>query len=231
VTRIYENPKSRSLLIILEGLGVSLAAHAFGGFYLAPKLIYDYEIMLPPVTIALLLTSSLSPVIAIVYLALRLKFIPNFRINKGSVVWVILGTILICTGIYLVNIITGGSYYSEEILRVPTPYQYFNLALIIVWTSTAEEILFRGYFFENLRRSWGNLIAIFVVSALFVIPHGIWGALYFTQRMPNFSLVVFSIVLTSIFVSSIIYTVTYLKAGLPAAILVHIFGNLFFYYL
>jgi membrane protease YdiL (CAAX protease family) len=146
VTRIYENPKSRSLLIILEGLGVSLAAHAFGGFYLAPKLIYDYEIMLPPVTIALLLTSSLSPVIAIVYLALRLKFIPNFRINKGSVVWVILGTILICTGIYLVNIITGGSYYSEEILRVPTPYQYFNLALIIVWTSTAEEILFRGYF-------------------------------------------------------------------------------------
>lgn len=226
---IYKNPKTRSLLIALEGLGVSLVAHAFGGYYLVPKISYEYELILPPVTVALLFTSSLSLVVAIIYIALRLKFIPNFRINKKAILFVIPGTIFVCTGIYVEHLLSGGgSYYMEEILRVPTSYLYLNLFLIIIWGSFAEEILFRGYFFENLRKSWGNLIALFIVSVLFVIPHGIWGAVYFSQSIPNFSVVVFCIVLVSIFISSIIITGTYIKGGLFSAVFVHIFANLFF---
>ena len=206
--------KCKSILIALEGFIVSIAAHAAGGYYFAPLLAERFPQLFFS-NIMMLSSSAISPLIAIVYLAVRVKFFPKVSINKRVLTYLLSGVIMAWI-IAFTSVLLWGMGTPFE-LKVPHPYYYLNLLLIVLWIPILEEILNRGYFFEILRQDWGDKIALLFSSILFVLLHGIWGRI-------DMSLIF-------IFLYSVIFTLVYMKGGLIASIGAHSFVNLYLAYL
>jgi membrane protease YdiL (CAAX protease family) len=212
-----DNLKIKSVIIVLEGFGVLIAFHAIGGYYCAPKVVEVFP-EIPLITVSMLFSSAMSPVIAIIYLALRTKFIPKFTIKKEIFTYILAGIVMAWIVVFISVLLSGKeSSFAQEILKTPRPYYYLNLFLFILWGPLLEETLVRGYFFEILRQKLNDIIALVFSSILFVIPHGIWG--------------IFSINLFFIFMYSVIFTLMYIQGGLIVSISVHAFVNFYLLYL
>lgn len=209
----------KSILVALKGFGILIIAHAVGGavgvYLLAPRLAF-YGI--PLVTVAMLSSSAISALVAIIYLKLTTKFFPNFSPKKAIFLYLFSG-IFASWIVSLPQVLLLGkeSAFIQDILKTSYPYYYLNLFLFILWGPLLEETLYRGYFFEILRRDWGNGKAFLFSSILFVFFHGLWGT--------------FNINLFFIFFYSAIFTLLYIEGGLVASIIVHSFVNFYLVYL
>jgi len=174
-----------------------IAAHAAGGYYFAPLLEEKFPQLFFS-NVMMLSSSAISPLIAIVYLAVRVKIFPKVSINKRVLTYLLSGVIMAWI-IAFTSVLLGGMETPFE-LKVPHPYYYLNLFLIVLWMPILEEILNRGYFFEILRQDRGGKMALLFSSILFVLLHGIWGRI-------DMSLIF-------IFLYSVIFTLVYMKGGL-----------------
>lgn len=208
--------KRKNTFVIIEAFLIWLIVHAIGGYYFAPKLAEVFP-KTPPLVIGLLSSSAISPLAAMVYLALRTRFIPKFIIKKEMSFYIPAGIIGAWVVAYTNLFVSSNKIpFAQEIHGVAHPYFYFTLFLVLIWGPFLEETLNRGYFFELLRTNWGDALALLFSSTLFVLFHGIWGG--------------FSINLLFIFLYSVIFTAVYMGGGLVASIAVHASINLYLLY-
>jgi membrane protease YdiL (CAAX protease family) len=223
-------PKTKSIRIIFEGICINVIAHAVGGFYLAPVIAKVFNDV-PSLTISLLSSAAFSPFAAIIYIAIRLRIIPSFKANKNTFVYIIAGIAVALLLRHLITSISGSKYkFVLEVLQTPYPYIYINLFILLIWTPVVEEILFRGYFFEILENKWGLLIALISSSIIFALIHGLWGVLWL-EGLTVGIIISFLLWLFFIFLGSLLLTAIYIKGGLIAAIMVHVFMNSYLLYL
>lgn len=228
---LYKNSKTRSGLIVFEGFGIALLSHTLGGYYLAPHIAYSFP-SLPHQTVGMLSTSAISPVAAIIYLAFRLRYLPRFKIKRETFILVVPAIILIWLITIIGTLLLGKEdIIAQEVLRTPKPFLYLNVFLLIFWGPLVEEVLFRGYLFETLRKIRGDIFALCATSILFVIPHGLWWHLYYIQDALPGNFLIFGISLVFIGVYSAIYTALYIAGGLITAIVAHMFTNFYLLYL
>jgi len=214
---VNSSEKIKSALIVLEGFTILIICHAIGGYYFAPILV-RYFSRLPLLTISMISSSAVSPVLAIFYVAVRVKFLPKFKLTREIFMYILSGIVMAWI-VSIINVLISGRDISlaQGILRTPPPYYYLNLFLLIFWGPFLEEILFRGYFFELFRQKSNDVKALLVTSLLFVIPHGIWGS--------------FDINLFFIFLNSSVFTLMYIQGGLITSIMIHAFVNFYLLYL
>lgn len=211
-----DSSKRKSLIVVLEGFGILIAAHAIGGYYLAPELANIFP-KIPRLTIAMLSTSALSPVVVIIYLVFRVNFLPELSIKKIKFRYLFTGIVLALITVYVNTLFfSAKNPLAQKIIKMPLLYFYLSSFLLVIWGPFIEEILCRGYFFEILKRNWGTIIAMFFSSILFTLPHGIWGT--------------FNIALLFVFLNSLILTLSYIWGGLATSILVHVFVNSYMFY-
>lgn len=209
--------KGKSVITVLEGFGILLVAHAIGGYCFSQRLASVFNKM-PLVTVEMLSSSAVSPIVAIIYLAWRCKFVPKFSISRETFLCFIAGIVLVWIVAFVSLLYFDRRIpFAQEIIKTNYPYYYLNLFLVVLWGPLLEETLVRGYFFEILKGSWSNTTALLLSSILFVIFHGIWGT--------------FDISLLLILLYSIIFTLIYIEGGLIASIVVHAFANFYLTYL
>ena len=114
--------KRKSTTVVLEGFVIFLIAHALGGYYCAPKLAEAFPTM-PQLTVAMLSSSTISPGIALLYLALRTKFIPRFNIKREAFISILPGIIMAWIVVFVSVLLSGKeSPFGQEILKTPPPY-------------------------------------------------------------------------------------------------------------
>lgn len=153
-----------------------------------------------------------------VYMSLRLNYIPPIGLRKKVIESIVFGVILSWLAVFIQTLFLGKEISeAKDILRVAHPYFYPTLFLLVVWGPILEEALTRGYFFEILRVKWKDTFALLLSTFLFLLPHGIWGD--------------FGIGLFFIFVYSLIFTAVYVHGGLFASIATHMFVNFYLFYL
>jgi membrane protease YdiL (CAAX protease family) len=213
---LLSDDKRKTAVFVAFGFIFQVVSHEIGGYCLAPRLAEVFP-KVPLLTLGMLSSSAISPLIAITYFFLISKFVPRIAIDK-NVIFVSLSGIVLAYFVILGDILFIGRYIqlAQDIISVKGKWYYLTLFLLIVWGPLLEETLYRGYIFEILRKNWGNVLATLFSSILFVIFHGIWGEL-------NFSLVF-------IFLYSILFTCIYIQGGLVSSVLVHSFVNSFLFY-
>lgn len=212
-----ELSKSKSFGIALEGFLIWVVSWILGEFFAIS--LAEMNPDMPLISAEMITSPGISPLMAIGYMWLRLRYIPIVMVNQE----VFLGT---CAGILLAWLVTfmGVLFLgrevslAQEILKTRhSPYFYPTLFLFVAWGPFLEETLARGYFFELLRRSWGDPAGLVVSSFLFVIFHAIFGGV--------------GLGLLFIFLWSVILTIVYMQSGLIASILTHMFVNFYLTYL
>lgn len=192
--------------------------YLIGGFFLAPKLEVLFPEM-PLLTIAILSSSVFSTFFAILYLSLRLKFIPKVMLNKDVFIFSLSGA-LAAWLVAFVSVIYAGSadiFLAKQIYSIKQPYFLPTLSLLVFFGPCLEEVLYRGYFFESLRREHGNLIALLFSSLLFASFHGIFG---------NFNFSLFFV-----FLYSVVFTFAYIGGGILSSIMAHSLLNFYLFYI
>lgn len=209
--------KSQSIIVTIEGFAVDMISHWIGGGYFGWILSELYPDM-PEITAGMLASSDISPVIAMAYISLRIKYMPAFRIKSKKIENLLAGIVLAWIVVFLQTLFLGKEIsLAEDILNLPRPYFYVSLFSLMVWGPLIEETLTRGYFFEILRRKWGDTVALLISTLLFIIPHALGGyglpALFFT------------------FLGSAVFTFVYIQGGLIPAILTHMFVNSYLVFL
>ena len=102
--------------------------------------------------------------------------------------------------------------------------QYISGAMLIaLWiifafvNSTAEELFWRGYLFDNL--SWAPLVKILLSTALFMLSHLAWGVFSVTIRHP---LMIAPLLIMGIVWGYVYHKTNSLKWCIPAHFLVNI---------
>lgn len=209
--------ESKTPQFIIAAFGICMVAHAVGGYFLGPNLAKIFP-EIPQLTMSMLASSSLSPLIALFYIGFATKFIPRLNIKRELLTYIPAGIIMVWITVFLSVLILGKEIpLAKNILKTPRPYYYLNLFMLIAWGPLLEETLYRGYFFELLKRVWGNRWAFLFSSFLFVLFHGIWGG--------------FGIGLFFVFFYSAIFTLLYIEGGLVASIMVHSFCNFYLMYM
>jgi membrane protease YdiL (CAAX protease family) len=200
----------------LTGFSILFGTNVVNGFFLRPLLAEIFP-QFPWITLGLLLSVTNAPLAAFIYLILRIGFVPKFSIERETFLWSVgTGMALIWTVNSAQTLVLGQiSVQMQGILNASPSYYLLNLFLLILWGPFVEEIFFRGYFLEILYQKHSTLKALLFSSALFTFGH-VWGGF-------NGSLVF-------IFLASVVFSLVYIKGGLVASILVHIFANADFFY-
>ncbi len=211
-----EIAKKNSAFFVVEGFVVLVLAHICGG-YVASTLI-EKGSNIPPLSLYIIFTSALSPVVAIIYLVFRTHIILPILISSNIFKATIAGVIFMWLVAFIQIIFIGRDMYlSPKLLEVSHPFDYINIFLCVCWAPLVEEALFRGYFLNMLMRKWGLWIAILASSTLFVVAH-----LLFAPGTSN------TINMALLFTRSIIVSFAFIQGGFIAAVLVHSFNNLYF---
>ena len=212
-----KNEVVKSAAISLEVFLVLVAAHALGGYFLAPKL-SNILPGVPTLTVAILASSTFSPIVTIAYAVLRFKFLPNVYFSKKTLVFIFFG-VLVSISISFLNIFISGRIipFAESFLHLPYSYFYFSVFLLIVFVPILEEVLYRCYVFELLKKGFGNWLSLFLVSSLFFLFHGIWGG--------------FDLSTIFLFFYSVVFTFVYVKGGVLASVASHVSVNCFLFFI
>ena len=112
---------------------------------------------------------------------------------------------------------------AQAILEAYPYYFELNLFLSIIWGPFIEEVLFRGYFLEILKSSWSVKASILVSSLLFTIGHKGLAEILLNGKWHY----IMSVLM--IFLSSVVFSAAYIRGGLLAAAIIHMFANLYFF--
>jgi len=211
-------PKVSQLIVVLEGFLVWEVSYWFGGNYVAPTILQSFP-SLPLITIATISSTILGLIVGIAYMAIRLKFVPPIEVTSTTIVAALVGILVTWFIASLSNAVVfgGGVLLFEEVGKISQPfYFYFTAFLVIGLGPLLEETVVRGYFFEILKGSWGDATGLLISSFLFVTAHAISG--------------VFGAGLFFIGLDSIIFTFVYIKGGLIASGLTHVFLNSYWFY-
>jgi membrane protease YdiL (CAAX protease family) len=143
---------------------------------------------------------------------------PKLNVGYDSVRGAIGGIVLVWLGMFVALVFFDReNIYAKSILALPAPYQYHAVFSLVIWSPLLEEILARGYFFELLHKEGNPFFALVLSTALFVVPHGIWG-----EWGAGLVLITFS---------SIVCTFAYTQGGIWAAAVTHVFANGFILFL
>lgn len=202
---------SKDFIFVIENFIVLLLIHSVGGYFFAPILINTYP-HIPEITLRLICSTAVSPVVAICYLAFRSGFIPRNIVNRETFSATVSGIIFVWL-MYFVKLLIFGKY---SVANPSTFYYLIKIFIIVIWAPLIEEILFRGYYYELLK-SKGDVFAILVSSTMFVMAHAI-----FVGSGIDFYLL---LELTLLFLHSIIYCVVYKRGGLASSVLTHVFTS------
>ena len=211
--QLLNSSRTKSLLLVIESLVLCMIVHAVGGFFIAP-IISDSLNSVPWVTISMLSSSSISPILAAFYLWKRAGFVPKLvAINKE---WLLnsLAAIVLAWFIAFVSILSLGNSdaFANEIFSIENKNIFgLTLLILVIWGPLIEEIFFRGFIFEIIRKTWSNLFSLLATSLLFAAFHGIFGGIG-----PE---------LIFIFLYSAVFTIAYIQCGLVGSTLVHCFVN------
>jgi membrane protease YdiL (CAAX protease family) len=212
------------MLLVTEGFVLNSIILVILGYYFKLLIAQHYP-HVPKITVSWFSYPAIAPVITICYLAIRFKHIPKIFTDKKKVIsTIIVGAIVLCVfnslGLFIVGKYNGNA---QAILHTSSFYFPLNIFLYILWIPFIEEVLFRGYFLEILRGSWGVTYSICFSSLLFVLSHH-WWFLVFSDI--HYLLQVFAI-----FLASLLFSLSYIRAGLIAAILMHTIGNCYVLYI
>lgn len=193
-----------------------IVLHGLLGYFIVPKAIVLMS-NTPVLSVNILLTSILAPLLTIIYLMLRLDHSPYIYFRK-MVIMVSAASIVFLWSIALLEIMLIGpsNIFVKQLLSSYVSYININIIWFILLAPTLEEILFRGYFYDLLRQ-YGELIAIILSSLLFVVPHVLFAGVSLD--------IVVIIQMVIIFMRSIVLSITYRYGGLVASVLAHIFIN------
>jgi membrane protease YdiL (CAAX protease family) len=207
--------KGKCVGVVSEGFIIVITAQVLSPFFVDPLLIRIIP-ELPQVTLTLM-ASPTGSVLGIVYLAIRTRIVPRLSLNKEMYVYFFLGIAMAWITTLLYTLVAGkDAGLVKASLDTSRPFRYLNACLLTIWGPVAEETLFRGFFFHILRSRWSIAMAGLFSSLLFVLLHtfsGIDTGLLF------------------IFLYSVVFTITYIRGGLIASILVHGFVNAYWLYL
>lgn len=202
---------------VVEGFALLVISHWLASNYLISKLV---EILpgLPRIA-AGMIAGTLSPLIASIYMMLRMRYVPRLFIKTQTLLYTIGSVILAWMVLFLqAGLLGKGIPLAQEMLQARPPYLHVMLFLLIVWGPLWEETLNRGYFFETLKQTCGDKLALLFSSFLFVGFHGIFNLIY--NGSVGYDLVF-------IFLTSIVFTFAYIQGGLTAAVVTHAFVNLY----
>lgn len=213
--------ENKETIILLEGFVLQQIVHKIGSSYFAIML-FDMFPHIPWITIAMVSSSAISPIVAIVYIALRLKFIPKITINPKKILLPLVSGIILTWLIIFLGVIMFGkeSSFAQQIFYIPHPYYYPTLFLFVIWGPFIEETLYRCYFFEILRNKWGTTIALLLSSLLFAVSHALW--------IGNYPFFIYLFYLLYMFLVSVALTLVYMEGKLITSTLVHSFANIYF---
>lgn len=218
-----DSSKAKSLLVVVEGFVVEVATHWVCAEYFALRLV-EMNPAFPWIS-ATAISATISPVVATIYMALRLRSVPLISIKAQTFLSTGASIILAWLGVFVQTLFLGKEIsLGQEILETQSQPLYFYLTLTLVgaWGPFVEETLNRGYFFETLRITSGDAIALLVSSLFFVIFHGAFDVVYYGTIGYD---------LFFIFLHSVIFTAAYILGGLVAAIATHMFVNSYLLYL
>ena len=213
-----EPSKVKSAIVVTEGFVVWVVSW-IGGEFFALRLIQMVPTM-PLITADMISSPGISPLVASIYMWLRLRSIPTMIAKAPIFSYLTAGMILAWLVLLLQALVLGKEVsLAQEVLKTQSDSAYFLLALfiLIAWGPFLEETLARGYFFETLRTNWGDPLALLMSSFLFVLFHGIFGG--------------FGYGLVFIFLFSAAFTLVYIHGGVIPAALTHIFVNSYLTYL
>lgn len=202
---------------LFEAIGVLLISHLVGGYFLGPLIARVFN-NIPLVTVEIVSSSALSPLVVLLYLALRIGWVGKLNINREVLMYALAGITMSFFLVFIEAILLGKDItFAQEIIDAPRPYSYLNMFLVIMLGPIAEEVLFRGYIFEIMQDTWGKTFACIGSTMVFVILHGLLGS--------------FDASLIFIMLYSVIFLITYLQGGLVSSISVHVFVNSYLIYL
>lgn len=209
--------KIKYVSIVLEGFLVLQVAYFVGGEYIARGLL-RFDPNMPLLTAATIGSANISPIVAIIYMVLRVQGFPALIAGPNLVSGTI-GGIMLSWFVTFVGLIAyeGTVLQVEEILRLPPLYKYHGIFSFVVWSPAVEELMARGFFFEILKRQWGILYSTIASTFLFVLAHALWA-----DFGPGLSILA---------LYSFTFTFAYVYSGLCGAVVSHIFVNGFLSYL
>jgi membrane protease YdiL (CAAX protease family) len=153
------------------------------------------------------------------YMFFHYRFIPFFiRTSlKESLLTAFGGIILIWIVVAAEAFLYFGNRSSDpfiqHLISLPSPQFYMGLVMIAFVNPFLEELLFRGFFFEILKRKWNVFISLLITLSFSSIMHYRAG-----------------IGILHIVLSNIIFTFLYLAGGLVPSILGHVFVNYYSIY-
>ena len=203
------------MVYVLEGYVVLWVSKILFTIF-AAKL--HFAIPFVPDTTMLLLSSVMACIITIIYLIFRTKYTPIFTISKKACLYSALGIGII----WSFHIISSYIFVSHsapvlEYIKGNDVYKYINIICFIILGPITEEIIYRGYFVKLLIPK-GTVSALLITSLLFVTSH---------LLLHNYGFSAVLVLGIYFFIFSMTAGFVYTQAGLVAAILVHIFNNLY----
>jgi membrane protease YdiL (CAAX protease family) len=209
--------KFENVNIVLEGFLILLAAHFLGSEFITRAVLTFYP-NTPLLTAAIIGSSNISALVAVIYMALRSWEFPAAIVGPHLITGAVGGVVLSWLVTFLLLVFYEGIVpYIKDVLSLPAPYKYHGIVSIVLWSPLIEELMARGFFFELLKRRWGLLYATLGSTFLFVLAHAIWGGF-------GFSLFILSLY-------SFAFTFAYVQSGLFGSVVSHVFVNAFLAYL
>lgn len=203
-----------SYMIIGEGFTALILIQCLGFIFIGHFLQIYFPAM-PPITVNIISSSAISPLLASAYLCARTKVKPTIILNKQVVALTFAGVVLVyIVSLMYMYIFKESNFVSN--LSSPNAFKYINLFWYVVWAPVTEEILFRGYFL-NVLSARGNVTASIVSSLLFAAAHILFA-------YPHFDIIM-ALESSFLFVYSMIFAFMYVQGGIIPAILTHIFSN------
>lgn len=208
-------PKYKNIVYVLEGFVVLWLLEILFAILAG---VLHFSIPFAPVITMALLSSVIACTLTILYLLFRTRFIPIFTINNKALLYSGLGIVII----WFFHIISSYIFDSHsnpflEYIKCKPVYKYINIICFIILVPITEEIVYRGYFVKLLIPK-GTLSALLITSVLFVTSH---------LLLHNYSSLAMLVLGIYFFIFSMTAGFIYTRAGLVAAILVHMFNNLY----
>ncbi len=179
-----ELTRVNSLIIVVEGFLVYQASHFLGGNLVAFVLLQKYPQM-PPITAATIGSSDIPPLVAILYMSLRVGWYPNLKFGYCVLPGAVGGIVLAWLVSFGALLFFDKEYTeAQEILSLPKPYLYHGLFSAIVWNPLfASSVIISTLLFAGshwLWAGWSPGIALIacnsLVFTLAYVQGGVWGA-------------------------------------------------------
>lgn len=207
-----------SYIIIGEGFTALILIQCLGFIFLG-HFLQTYFTGMPAITVNIISSSAISPLLASAYLCARTKVKPAIILNKQVFVLTLTGIVLVyIVSLMYMHIFKESNFVSS--LSAPSAFNYLNLFWYVVWAPVTEEILFRGYFL-NILSARGNVTASIVSSLLFTAAHTLFA-------YPHLDMIM-ALECSFLFVYSMIFAFMYVQGGIIPAILAHLFSNWYFF--